>query len=163
LAANNPALKPEKKIAIPPMAIVIALALIAGGAGIYYLNRAASQPPPPPPPLTNEAKLYVREGHLKISNVQIQANTSYLNQQVVEMTGHIENTGDRKVGLVEINCVFYDPYGQVVLRERVPIVSKQMGGLAPGEQKDFRLPFDSVPDGWNQAIPTPVIARIDFQ
>ena len=64
--------------------------------------------------------------------------------------------------LVEINCVFTDPYGQVLLRERVPIVSKKMGKLAPGETKPFRLAFDSVPESWNQAMPQMVIARIDF-
>jgi hypothetical protein len=163
LAVNNAQSTPVKTIGIPPVAIVIFLMLIAGGAGFYYLNRAASQPPAPPPPLSTEAKVYVREGHLAISNVEKEANVSYLNQQVLEITGSIANTGDRKVGLVEINCIFRDPYNQVVLRERVPIVTRQMGGLAPGEQKSFRLPFDSVPDGWNQALPDMVIARIDFQ
>ena len=64
--------------------------------------------------------------------------------------------------MVEINCVFYDPYGQVVLRERVPIVSRKMGNLAPGEIKNFRLAFDNIPESWNQAMPQLVIARIDF-
>ena len=65
----------------------------------------------------------------------MQAHTSYLNQQVVEITGNLQNTGDRKLALVEINCIFYDPYGKVVLRQRVPIISRKMGGLAPGETK----------------------------
>jgi hypothetical protein len=90
------------------------------------------------------------------------AHESYLKQSVVEITGNIQNTGDRVLEVVEINCVFYDPYGQVVLRERVPIVSRKMGRLAPGETKPFRLAFDSVPEAWNQAMPTMVIARIDF-
>ena len=46
---------------------------------------------------------------------------------------------------MEIYCVFYDPYGQLVLRKRVPIVSARMGGLKPGETKSFRLPFDELP------------------
>ena len=49
-----------------------------------------------------------------------------------------------------------------MLRERVPIVAKKMGKLAPGETKPFRLAFDNVPEGWNQAMPQMVIARIDF-
>jgi hypothetical protein len=82
---------------------------------------------------------------------------------VVEITGQIQNTGNRVLDLVEINCVFYDPYGQVVLRQRVPIVSQKAGGLAPGEMKPFRLPFDNLPDSWNNAMPQMVIARIDFR
>ena len=72
------------------------------------------------------------------------------------------NTGGRALRTVEINCVFYDPYGQIVLRKRVAIVSKKMGGLTPGEVKEFRLPFDEIPESWNQALPQLVIASIEF-
>jgi hypothetical protein len=95
--------------------------------------------------------------------VRMNAHISYLNQQVVEITGSVANNGDRKLALVEINCVFYDGYGQLVLRERVPVVSRKMGGLAPGETKQFRLPFDSIPESWNQVMPTMVIAQVQFQ
>jgi hypothetical protein len=50
----------------------------------------------------------------------------------------------------------------VVLRERVPIVGARMGGLAPGATKSFRLPFDTIPESWNQVLPELVIARIVF-
>jgi hypothetical protein len=58
--------------------------------------------------------------------------------------------------------VFYDAYGQVVLRERVAIVRSRTGGLQPGETKSFRLPFDSIPESWNQAMPQLVIAQVLF-
>jgi hypothetical protein len=167
LAANK-ALIREKKVAIPPMAIVAGVVALAGLAGFLYLNQAANRPPAAPPPLTGPAKEYVR--HLRFVSADGQtpeaprmaAHESYLKQSVVEITGNIQNTGDRVLDLVEINCVFYDPYGQVVLRERVPIVSKKMGKLAPGETKAFRLAFDNVPEAWNQAMPGMIIARIDF-
>jgi len=158
LAANKAATPRKKQIAIPPLAIVIVLALGAGLAAFLYLS--AKRPPPAPPPLTAEARAYVR--YLKLSDVQMKAHESYLKQSVVEITGNIENAGDRKMALVEITCVFYDAYGQVVLRERVPIVSQKIGGVAPGETKSFRLPFDNIPESWNQMMPQLVIARIDF-
>jgi len=160
--ANKTATPKKKKqqISIPPLAIVIVLLLAAGLAGFLYLDRAAKQPPPAPPPLTAEARAYVR--NLKLSDVQMNAHESYLKQSVVEITGSIENAGGRKLDLVEITCVFYDAYGQVVLRERVPIVSKKTGGVAPSETKAFRLPFDNIPESWNQMMPQLVIARIDF-
>ena len=161
MAANKTATPKKKQVSIPPLAIVIVIALAAGLAAFLYLDRAAKQPPPAPPPLTAEARAYVR--YLKLSDVQMKAHESYLKQSVVEITGSIENAGGRKLGLVEITCVFYDAYGQVVLRERVPIVSRKMGRLAPGEVKPFRLAFDSIPDSWSQAMPELVIARIDFQ
>ena len=94
--------------------------------------------------------------------VEMQKHESYLKQAVVEITGKIGNNGNRILHVVEINCVFYDPYGQVVLRERVPIVSQKIGGLAPGEIKNFRLAFDNIPESWNQALPQLVIAQIVF-
>lgn len=160
MVANNTAIPAKRPVSIPPAAIVIGVVLVAGLAGFFYLERASKQPPPPPPPLTGPAKAYVRS--LKLGDVQMTAHESYMKQSVVEITGKIENAGDRVLDVVEINCVFYDAYGQMVLRQRVPIVSKKMGGLAPGETKSFRMPFDNIPESWNQAMPQMVIARIDF-
>ena len=160
MAASNVATPKKKQISIPPLAIVLVLALVAGVAAFLYLERLAKQPAPAPPPLTAEARAYVQ--YLKLSDVEMNAHESYLKQSVVEITGNIENAGNRKMALVEIVCVFYDAYGQVVLRERVPIVSQKNGGVAPGEAKAFRLPFDNIPESWNQMMPQLVIARIDF-
>ncbi len=155
------AVKQDNRAAIPPVAIVIAVVLVVGAAGFLYLDRASKQPPLPPPPLTGDAKAYVR--NLKLSGVEMSAHEDYFKQRIVEITGMIQNAGNRVLQVVEINCVFYDPYGQVVLRQRVPIVSKKAGGLAPGETKPFRLPFDNLPDSWNNVMPQMVIAGIDFQ
>jgi len=143
------------------MAIVIGLVLVLGLGGFYYLDRAAKKPPPAPPPLTGEARAYA--GKLKLTNVEMKAHESYLKQSVVEIEGNIQNVGDRIVKTVEITCVFYDAYGQVVLRERVPIVSPKIGAVAPNQIKPFRLPFDNVPESWNQVMPQLVMAGIEFQ
>lgn len=145
---------------IPVAVLVVALVVIAGAGFFFYLDRASHQPPPPPPPLSGEARAYVRS--LKLMDVDMQKHESYLKQAVVEITGKIGNNGGRALRVVEINCVFYDAYGQVVLRTRIPIVSQKIGGLAPGEIKNFRLAFDDIPDSWNQGLPQLVIAQIVF-
>ncbi len=150
----------EPRATIPPAVVIIGVVLVGGIGAFYYLDQASKRPAPPPPPLTGPAKAYVR--NLKLSDVQMNANESYMKQAVVEITGNITNTGDRVLELVEINCIFHDPGDLLVLRQRVPIVTKKMGGLAPGETKSFRLAFDSIPESWNQALPEMVIARIDF-
>jgi hypothetical protein len=166
LVANKTAT--PKKPAVPPAAYLIAAVVLVGLGGFLYLDRAAKRPPEPPPPLTGPAKDYVRylrfvsADGLSPESPKMEAHESYLKQSVVEITGNIQNTGDRVLDLVEINCVFYDAYGQVVLRERVPIVSRKMGKLAPRESKAFRLAFDNVPEAWNQVMPSMIIARIDF-
>jgi hypothetical protein len=161
LAENKPAPAANRRprIQIPPFAYILgALALVVAGA-IWYLNRPV--PPPPPPVLTPEAKAYVR--YLKLSDVGMKATESIAKQLLVEIEGKIGNQGDRTLKLVEINCVFYDPYGQLVLRERVPIVGRRNGTLAPGEIKNFRLAFDNLPPSWNQSDPQLVIAQILFE
>jgi hypothetical protein len=143
------------------MAVVIGLVLVLGLGGFLFLDRAAKKPPPTPPPLTGVARAYASK--LKLTNVEMKAHESYLKQSVVEIQGNIQNVGDRIVKTVEINCVFYDSYGQVVLRERVPIVSPKIGSVAPEQIKPFRLPFDSIPESWNQMMPQLVMAAIEFQ
>jgi hypothetical protein len=143
------------------MAVVIGLVLVLGLGGFLFLERAAKKGPPAPPPLTGDARAYAR--NLKLTNVEMKAHESYLKQSVVEIVGNIQNVGDRMVKTVEINCVFYDSYGQVVLRKRVPIVSAKIGAVAPEQIKPFRLPFDDIPESWNQMMPQLVMAAIEFQ
>lgn len=140
--------------------IIIVVLVVAGGTAAWYWNYLASRQVASGPVLTPEAKAYVR--HLQLSDVEMKAHESYLRQQVVEILGKITNAGDRPLKIVEINCIFYNPYAQVVLRERVPIVGQRTGGLKPGETKSFRLPFDNLPEGWNQGLPQLVIAQIIF-
>jgi len=147
------------RASVSPVLIVVGLAA-AGLAAAWWLFFRSGPPAPEKPVLTPEAKAYVR--HLALSDVEMKAKQSYVGQAVVEITGKITNTGPRPLKVVEINCVFFDPYGQLVLRQRVPIVGQKMGGLRPGDTKSFRLPFDDLPKSWNQALPQLVIARIIF-
>lgn len=135
--------------------VTLALGLAVFGGMLWYANRP--RPVTGPPPLTPEAKAYVRNLHL--SDVGMKATESYVKQTVTEIEGKITNTGDRTVRQADVFCVFYDAYGQVVLRERVKIV---ITDLKPGETRTFRLPFDDIPEGWNNQMPQLVIARIEF-
>jgi len=136
--------------------IVVILGLSAWGGYDYWQRKH----PPAPPVLTAEAKQYVH--NLQLSGVEMKATESYMKQRVVEITGDVTNNGPRAVNVVEINCVFYDPYGQLVLRERVTVVGRRTGRLAPGDKKSFRLAFDNIPESWNQQLPALVIAQIVF-
>ena len=134
-----------------------AIALL-GLAAFAYVETSGR--PAPKLELTPEAKAYARS--LELSDVTMKATGNYMTQTVVEIEGKIANKGPRPVEIVEIYCQFYDTYGLLVLRERVPIVSSKMGGLKPGEMKPFRLPFDEIPASWNQASPQLVIAAVKF-
>jgi hypothetical protein len=133
--------------------IAIAAALAAGL--LWFVNRP--QPAAANAPLSADAKAYVR--NLQLTEVTMKATESYVNQTVTEIEGKITNSGSRTVQHADVYCVFYNSYGEVILRERAPIV---VTGLKPGETRAFRLPFDDIPGGWNNQMPQLVIARIEF-
>jgi len=140
--------------------LYVAGALAVLGAIVFGYAQYASRQKVAEIPLTPDAKAYVRS--LALSDVGIKATDSFANQTVVEIEGKIGNNGNRNIESIEIYCAFYDNYGQLVLRERVPIVNARMGGLKPGDTKAFRLPFDQIPSSWNNAMPHLVIAGIKF-
>ena len=134
---------------------VLATALFVGGGLAWYASRA--KPDANAAPLTPDAKAYVR--NLQLSEVSMKATESYVGQMVTEIEGKITNAGPRPIGQADVTCIFYNAYGEVILRERVPIVK---GSLKPGETRGFRLPFDDIPGSWNNQMPQLVIARIEF-
>ena len=126
----------------------LAVLLFAGGILGWFIMR---QPPANTSTvtLTPEAKSYVR--NLKLSEVSMKATESYVKQMVTEIEGKIANAGDRAVKQVQVYCIFYNSYGEVVLRERVPIVKST---LQPSEMRPFRMPFDNIPGSWNNQMPS---------
>lgn len=161
MAAAKPDTKTEETKVSIPIPLVVGGIMVILGLGVWgFLGYWERTHPVVPGTLTADAKQYVR--NLQLSEFEMKAAESYMKQRVVEITGKITNNGPRPINLVEINCVFRDAYGQVVLRERVAIVGRRTGGLAPGDKKSFRLAFDNIPESWNQGQPDLVIAQIVF-
>ena len=150
---------PPKRHAFGLPQVVLVALVLAGAGAVAYLELAPHKPAADTP-LTPEALAYV--GNLKLGDVGMKGAKNYFGQMVVEIAGNITNAGERNLDTVEINCVFQDYYGKLALRQRVPIVTTKMGGLKPGETKSFRLPFDNLPEGWDQKMPQLVIASVKF-
>ena len=151
--ANRPS--QQKSVNVPLIIVVAVLPILAGL--IWYANKRSGEPSTAPAVVSAEAKAYVQ--HLGLSGVEMKATENFAGAAIVEITGNITNNGNRALSRVELSCVFYDVSGLVVLKERVPIVRTP---LNPGETKPFRLPFEGVPQSWNQALPQLVIAQIVF-
>ena len=157
MASESSIARPASKPLVQGPMLYVAGAFVVVGIALFGYLQYSSNQKPADIPLTPEAKAYVH--NLKLDDVEMKATESYLKQTVVEIQGTIGNAGDRNLQTVEIYCIFKDAYGQLVLRKRVPIVN---GGLKPGETKSFRLPFDEIPESWNQALPQLVIAGVKF-
>jgi hypothetical protein len=178
LAAGNATVARKEKFTIPPMAIVAGIVVLLGAGGFLYLDRASKQTPAGPPPPSAEARAYaknlrfVADDGVNLENPKMESHESYLKQSTVEVTGNIMNAGDRPVSSVEVTWLFKDPgtmmpdgtlYQEVIYRERTSILNKKSGGLAPGQFRHFSISFDNIPDSWNQAMPSLVIAGIAFK
>lgn len=143
---------------VAPLIVAAAIVVVAIVAALVYLNRPTTKTAPEGS-ASAEAKAYVR--NLQLSDVSMKATENFMRQQVVEITGKIANNGSRTLQAVDVYCLFYAVDGREIHRERVPIV-RSTAPLKPNEVRAFRLPFDSLPDGWNQAMPKMVIAQITF-
>jgi hypothetical protein len=177
LVAGNLAAE-KKKFTVPPMAIVAGIVVVAGLVGFWFLDRSSKKGPPAMAPPTADAKAYAK--NLKFVGADgvtpaepaMESHESYLQQQIVEISGNLLNAGDKPINSVAIRWVFYEPgavmpdgrlYQEIIWREQTYVITKKTGGLAPGQFKFFHVAFDDVPDSWNQAMPTPVIAAIEFK
>ncbi len=145
---------------LPVGAVVFVLAAIAGLAGAYFVYQDWMDRAPLIPQLTEEAKAYLP--HLELSDVDMTAEESFLEQTIVAIEGKLTNQGTRALRAVDIHCVFREPYGEEVGREFVRIVGRRGNDLPPGETRSFRLAFDDVALEWNQVLPDLYIAQVVF-
>lgn len=151
----------RKRDGIPPVIVILIAAVLIGGTLAAFLWWQAKHRTDAGPVLTDEAREYLP--NLDLSDVQMSAEESFLGHTVVVIEGNIANLGERTLGNVEINCVFRDLYQQEIARQRMTIVGRSTGALAPGDKQPFRLAFDTVPEGWNQTMPSLFIAQIVFE
>lgn len=145
-----------------PAPLIIGAIVVLLGVGVaFFLFWQAQHQQEDVPVLTPEAEAYLP--NLDLKEVQMAASDTFLEQTLVEITGKIQNLGDRTVTLVEIYCVFREINGIEVARERRVVVGPRTGALLPQEEQAFRLAFDNLPADWNQAVPSLFVAQIEFE
>ncbi len=102
---------------------------------------------------------------LRITNLQMSQAGSVAGAQSTYIDGQIANTGSKTVTAITIQAAFHgfeNPIAKketmplTLIRTRQPYVDTQPVAAAPihpGETRDFRLIFDSLPQDWNQNYP----------
>jgi hypothetical protein len=135
------------------------MVLIAMAVVFSYMRKTAPEKAQNGPASAG-ARAYVSS--LVLSDVSMKAAENFMRQKVVDIEGRITNNGPRPVESVDVYCLFRGVDGHEIYRERVPIVRPKPAPLKPKETRPFRLAFDQLPDGWNRAMPTLVVAQISF-
>jgi hypothetical protein len=102
---------------------------------------------------------------LPISGLKMSEATSFSGAKVTYIDGQIANNGNRTLTAITVQVGFHSDVGQYALRvalplslirTRQPYVDTQPVSAAPiepGQRRDFRLIFDTVPADWNLQYP----------
>jgi hypothetical protein len=143
--------------------IIAAVAVIVGiGAWFLVGNRVN---PNSPSGGTGMAPADPYAASLPISDLQMSEADSFSGAKVTYLDGQIANTGDRTVNAITVQVGFHSDVGQYaqrlaiplsLIRTRQPYVDTEPVSAAPiepGQKRDFRLIFDTVPAEWNQQYP----------
>jgi hypothetical protein len=103
--------------------------------------------------------------NLTISNLQMSQAGSVVGGQNTYIDGQITNKGQETVTAITVQVGFTGFTGQLVgkpvmplalIRTRQPYVDTEpvrVAPILPGQTRDFRLIFDSIPPDWNQNYP----------
>jgi hypothetical protein len=102
---------------------------------------------------------------LPITNLQMSEATSFSGAKVTYIDGQITNTGDRTLTAISVQVGFHSDVGQFAqrlalplnfIRTREPYIDTEpvsAAPIGPGQSRDFRLIFDTVPPDWNLQYP----------
>ncbi len=143
---------------------IIAAAVVVVGIGIWILTGGRSVPQNQATGI-GMASADPYAASLAISGLQMSEATSFSGAKVTYIDGQIANNGNRTLTAITVQVGFHSDVGQYaerlslplsLIRTREPYVDTEPVSAAPilpGQQRDFRLIFDSVPPDWNLQYP----------
>jgi membrane-associated protease RseP (regulator of RpoE activity) len=165
----HPAESPDRNWLALAVAAAIVIAVVAGV--VLVLNRG--QQGPTVAPVTAAPDPYAV--NLPITNVAMSEATNTIGGKVTYLDGHIANKGGKTVTGITVQTLFRNVANEVaqnvsqpmqLIRTREPYVDVQpvsAAPLKPGDERDFRLAFDSVTPNWNGEYPQLRILRVQTQ
>lgn len=142
-------------IAAAVAVVGVAIWILVGGRGNQDVSSSGTGMAPADPYAAS----------LPISGIQMSEADSFSGAKVTYIDGQIANTGNRTITAITVQVGFRSDVGQYaqrlaeplsLIRTRQPYVDIEPVSAAPiepGQQRDFRLIFDTVPAEWNQQYP----------
>lgn len=113
--------------------------------------------------------------NLPLTDLKMSESGNLAGGKVTYVDGHIVNKGSRTVTGITVQVLFRNPAHEVaqneaqalkIIRTREPYVDVEPVAatpLKPGEERDFRLIFDTVTPDWDGAYPQLRILHVQFQ
>jgi hypothetical protein len=147
---------------------VAGIVVLAVVVGLLFATRHKAQAPPnTPQPLAAYAP------NLALSQLAMSESTSLSGGKSTFIDGHVQNTGDQTVSGVTVQVLFRNDEAMPpqietlplsLIRTREPYIDTQPVGAAPlkpGDERDFRLIFESIPTNWNSQMPEIHVIRVE--
>jgi Protein of unknown function (DUF2393) len=143
--------------------------LVVVGGLVIYFERA--KPAPQVTPISAALDPYAAS--LPISQLAMSESANLAGGKVTYLDGQIMNNGNRTVTGVTVQVLFRDPAHEVAQNETQPLKLIRMrqpyvdvepvseAPLKPGDQRDFRLIFDTVAQDWDGAYPEVRIIHVE--
>lgn len=147
---------------------VAALIVIVVAAVLVY---AGGKKAAPPPDTLQPADPYAAS--LPLSQFAMSEAESLSGGKLTYLDGQVQNTGERTVTGVTVQVVFQndlalppqiDTVPLTLIRTKQPYIDTEPVSAAPlkrGDDREFRLTFEAVPDNWNAEMPAVRIIRVE--
>jgi hypothetical protein len=135
------------------------IVVVLAGALVY----AGHRKPAAAPRTLEPADAYA--ANLPLSQLEMSESTNLSGGKLTYLDGHVRNAGDRTVSAATLQVVFQNDEGLAPQIDTVPLTLIRMkepyidtepvsaDPLKPGDDREFRLTFETVPENWNTQMP----------
>ena len=162
-AAPTPAFGAEQQerggLPLAAWGVAALIVIVVVGALVF----AGRKKPAAPPNTLQPADAYA--ANLPLSGLAMSESENLSGGKVTYLDGHVRNTGDRTVAGVTVQVVFQNDVALAPQINTLPLTLIGMkqpyidtqpvsaNPLKPGDDREFRLIFESVPENWNTQMP----------
>jgi hypothetical protein len=161
--------QPDERGGLSP--VVWGIAALAVAIVVVVLVLAGRNKTAPPPNTLQPADAYAAS--LPLTGFQMSEANNLSGGKLTYLDGHVRNTGNKAVTGVTVQVVFANdealpPNIQTVpltlIRMKEPYIDTEpvsADPIKPGDDKEFRLTFEAVPDNWSQQMPQVRVIRVE--
>jgi hypothetical protein len=159
--AFGSALQPEERGGFPLAVWGVAAAIVVAVAGVLIYS--GHKKPVEVPKTLQPADVYAAS--LPLSQFAMSESANLSGGKLTYLDGHVQNTGGKTVTAVTVQVVFgndeamppeIDTVPLTLIGMKEPYIDVQpmsANPLKPGDDREFRLTFETVPENWNTQMP----------
>jgi Protein of unknown function (DUF2393) len=155
------ATKPAERTGLPMAAWGVAALIVTAVLGVLLF--AGRNKPAAAPNTLQPADAYASS--LPLSQLAMSESTNLSGGKLTYLDGHVRNTGGQTVSAATVQVVFQndeqlapqiDTIPLTLIRMRQPYIDTEPVSAEPlksGDDREFRLIFEKVPENWNTQMP----------